>query len=283
MTDPPLPPGVGPRRRWHYTWELLACGTQGHFLVGEDVAELRPEDALFARESQNTRWLRCLRCDTWLALPRPQGDTPRRHVPDRGEIELPLRGKALRDRFVLRLIAVDRAVHFVILTLLAVAIFLLVRHQSQFRATFYKVVADLQGGLRGPSQSHSAVVRDLDRVFSLQSGRLHLVGAVVIAYAVIEGLEAVGLWFAKRWAEYLTFIATTALLPLEVYEIVNRASALKVITLLINLAVVVYLIHAKRLFGIRGGGAADAAERAYDSGWEALERSAPPPGVPAPA
>ena len=81
--------------------------------------------------------------------------------------------------------------------------------------------------------------------------------AVVAVYAVIEGVEAVGLWFQKRWAEYLTFIATTALLPLEVYELDQPAPVLKVLTLIINVAVVVYLLLAKRLFGLRGGAAAE--------------------------
>ena len=52
------------------------------------------------------------------------------------------------------------------------------------------------------------------------------------------------------------------LLPLEVYELVDKASALKVVGFLINLAVVIYLLFAKRLFGLRGGGAVDEAERA---------------------
>jgi uncharacterized membrane protein (DUF2068 family) len=284
-----IPPGVHRRHRIEYHYELLTCGLRGHVLIGADAAELRPDDAVFAREVGDTRWLRCLRCDSWLPLPRPV-DPTRRFAPDRDEIELPLRGKALRDRFVLRLIAIDRVVHFVILAALAAAIFLFIRHQTQLRDTFYKVVADLQGGVGGPSNSHSGLVRDLDRLFSLQSGRLHLVGAVVIAYALVEGLEAIGLWLGRRWAEYLTFIATSVLLPLEIYEIATRQSVLKILTFAINLAVVVYLIYAKRLFGVRGGAAAEEAERARESGWEALERTSPPGGldaapgrVPAPA
>ena len=54
------------------------------------------------------RWHRCLRCDSWLPFPPPE-DPVRRHPPDRDEIELPLRGKPLRDKIVLRVIAVDRA------------------------------------------------------------------------------------------------------------------------------------------------------------------------------
>ena len=65
---------------------------------------------------------------------------------------------------------------------------------------------------------------------------------------------------AKRWAEYLTFIATTILLPLEIYELIDQvAASLKVIGFLINLAVVIYLLFAKRLFGLRGGGTAERA------------------------
>jgi uncharacterized membrane protein (DUF2068 family) len=277
-------PGTGPkrhgrlrRRRRHPA--LLLCGWRGHFLVGADAARLRPEDALFAREYDGARWLRCLRCDAWIPLAPPEA--PAREVPpSRDEIEIPLRGKALRDQIVLRLIAIDRAVHFVILIFLAAAIFLFVRHQTELRGVFYKIVTDLQGGLRGPSQSHSGLVRDLDKIFSLQSGELDRVGGIVLAYALLEGVEAVGLWFAKRWAEYLTFIATCALLPLEVHELAVRVSVLKIITMTINVAVAVYLIYAKRLFGIRGGGAAEQAERERDMGWAALERTAPPVAEP---
>ena len=112
--------------------------------------------------------------------------------------------------------------------------------------------------------------------FSLQSSTLRLVGVVFAVYALVEGLEAIGLWYQRRWAEYLTFLVTTSLLPLEVYEIVNRLSPFKILAFIINVAVVAYLLLAKRLFGLRGGAAADETERMRDYGWEALERSAPP-------
>jgi uncharacterized membrane protein (DUF2068 family) len=84
----------------------------------------------------------------------------------------------------------------------------------------------------------------------------------------------------KRWAEYLTFVATTALLPLEVFELTTRISPFKIIALVVNLAICVYLLFAKRLFGLRGGAEAERAERERDTGWEALERTAPPVGAP---
>jgi uncharacterized membrane protein (DUF2068 family) len=273
------PPGTaGPRRylpRLH--WELLVCGTRGHELVGTDVRELTPEDAIVAREGRDgERWYRCPRCDSWLPLPPPEAPT-REHLPPREEIELPLRGKALRDKVVLRLIAINRAFHFLVLALLAAAVLLFAAHRSELRGTFYRVVTDLQGGVAGgPVQTRpTGITHELDRLFTLSTGSLHLLGAVLAVYALVEGIEAVGLWYQRRWAEYLTFLVTASLLPLDGYELVHRTTALKITAVVINIAVVVYLLVAKRLFGIRGGAAADEEERARDVGWEALERTAP--------
>ena len=273
------PPGtVKPRRYFpRFHWELLACGVGGHQLVGTDAAELRPEDALIAHEIDGVRWHRCLRCDSWLPLPPPE-HPGREYPPDRDEIVLPLRGRPLRDKIVLRLIAIDRAFHFVVLALLSVAIFLFAANQRALRDTFYRVVADLQQGLGGGPvhNTNTGFLHELDKIFSLRGGQLHLLGAAVGAYAVLELVEAVGLWHAKRWAEYLTFIATAVFLPLEVYELTKSISVLKLTAFVINVAIVVYLLYAKRLFGLRGGGAAEEALRERDVGWEALERTAPP-------
>jgi uncharacterized membrane protein (DUF2068 family) len=272
------PPGLRTRPsrfvpRWH--WELLACGVAGHELVGIDAAELRPQDALVAREYDGVRWHRCLRCDSWLPLPRPEHPA-REHPPDRDEIELPLRGRPLRDKIVLRLIAINRALHFLVLGALGVAILLFASNRQHFRSTFYRVLTDLQGGaVTGGGHAKHGLLKEIDRLFSLQSSRLHLFAAVILVYAVVEGIEAVGLWYQQRWAEYLTFLVTSSLLPLEVYELANRLSALKVVAFVINVAVVIYLLYAKRLFGIRGGVEAEERERAADVGWSALERTAP--------
>jgi uncharacterized membrane protein (DUF2068 family) len=255
-------------------WELLVCGLAGHELIGLDAKELRPADALFAREMGGVRWHRCLRCDSWLPVPRPAAP-PREHPPDREAIELPLRGRPLRDKIVLRVIAVDRAFHFVVLGLLGLAILLFASHRESFRARFYRVVTDLQGGVAGSGRVHHGLLGEIDKAFTLQSSRLHLFAAIILVYAAVEGIEAVGLWYQRRWAEYLTFLVTASLLPLEVYEIVTRLSPLKILTFIINVAVVAYLLYAKRLFGIRGGARAEEEIRAADVGWGALERNAP--------
>jgi uncharacterized membrane protein (DUF2068 family) len=273
------PPGTHqPRPRRRIDWELITCGFEGHAIVGVDAAQVRPEDSLIARDQGDLRWYRCLRCDSWVALPPPES-TARAHPPDRDEIKIPRRGKALRDRIVLRLIAIDRAFHFVILVLLGVAVILFANNETSLRDTYYKILTDLQGGVAGgPVQNtgHVGILHELDKLFTLRSGTLREVGIGLLGYGVLEGVEAVGLWYTKRWAEYLTFIATTILLPLEVYELSHRVSFLKILGFIINLAVVVYLLFAKRLFGLRGGGRADEELRARDMSWEAIEHSTPP-------
>jgi uncharacterized membrane protein (DUF2068 family) len=276
--DHALPPGTAKPKRFlpklHY--ELLVCGLRGHELLGTDVAEVRESDALVVREEDGLRWYRCLRCDSWLPLPVPEHPS-RRYMPAREQIQVPLRGKPLRDKIVLRLIAVDRAIHFLVLALLALAVFLIAAHEQELRQRFYRLLADIQGGVGGgPLEStHTGLIGDLDRLFSLDRGTLHLVGAGLIGYALLEGAEAVGLWCQRRWAEYLTFVATTLLLPLVVYELTVRVSWFKLAALIVNVAIVLYLLLAKRLFGLRGGGALERAERERDIGWPALERGAP--------
>ena len=150
------PPGTQPPRRFRprLHWELLICSVSGHELVGTDAAELRDEDSLFAREdAHGARWYRCLRCDSWLAL-APPAEPAREHPPAREEIELPLRGKPLRDKVVLRVIALDRAFHFLVLVALGVLVLLFAADRRTLRHTFYKVVADLQGGVAA-SQTHA--------------------------------------------------------------------------------------------------------------------------------
>jgi uncharacterized membrane protein (DUF2068 family) len=278
------PPGTEPSRSWHkIDWELVACGFRGHFLIGTDAAGVRPQDALFVRQEGPVRWHRCLRCDAWVALEPPEAPA-REHPPEQAEIEVPLRGKSLRDKVVLRLIAADRVLHFVILVALGIAVLAIASHEAVLKHRFYQILTDLQGGVAGgPVQTgaHVGIVGEFDKLFSLRSGTLRDLGIVLLAYGLLEGLEAVGLWLTKRWAEYLTFIATTILLVPEVYELVHKVTALKVIGFIINLAVVVYLLFAKRLFGLRGGGAADARARAQDTGWEAVTRATPPAAVSA--
>ena len=94
-------------------------------------------------------------------------------------------------------------------------------------------------GPRAPSAVRDGVSR-------LNETQLKLIGVVAFLYAGLFAVEGVGLWRAKRWAEYLTIIATTSFVPFEVYELIRHASWQRGATLGINLLVVGYLVWKVR-------------------------------------
>jgi len=258
-------------------YELLTCAWKGHVLVGTDVALVTADDALVVRQYEGVRWHRCLRCDDWVMRQIPAHPT-RQRTESSEEIEIPIRGPLLRDRYVLRLIAFDRAIHVFVLTLLALVLFAFARDNHSLHRDYVNIMNDLSGGDPGSSQARG-ILGYLGRAFKYSPAHLINLALVVTAYAALEATEMVGLWFAKRWAEYLTFIATTALVPFEVYELTLKVSVFKTATLVINLAVVIYLLLAKRLFGLRGGHQAEHERRHALSGWGAIEKATVRPPV----
>ena len=267
------------RRKPTNRYELFTCAWKGHALVGDDVASVTPDDRMLAREAGAMRWLRCIRCDAWIPSAVPDHPT-RDSIPPREEIDLPDRGPKLRDKYVLRLIALDRATHVIVLTALAIALFTFANHHTALQRDYNQIMDDLSGGDPGAS-SVRGLLGHFRNAFHYSPRHLVELGLVLLAYAALEATEMVGLWFAKRWAEYLTFVATILLVPFEVYELTNGVSAFKVITLIINLAIVVYLLLAKRLFGLRGGHKVVIAQRKELGGWVAIERATPGGGLPA--
>jgi len=255
-TVPGITPGTIARKRYRprIDYELLSCGFQGHDLVGTQAAEVRPQDGDLVRELDGLRWHRCLRCDAWIVLEMPT-ETTEEHPPALSEIEVPLRGRRLRDRYVLRLIVIDRIFHALVLGLLAAAIFIFAQHASHLKSSWEKILRVLQ------SNSGSWYVKDLNNLFSLRSSTLYLLGLAAAAYTALLTIEAVGLWGARRWAEYLTFAELATLVPVEVYELSSKVTVLRMFTLIVNLAILLYLLIAHRLFGVRGG--VKAAKAAY--------------------
>lgn len=265
----------GPSNRY----ELFTCAWEGHALVGAEAAVVTADDALVVREADGARWCRCLRCDAWLPASIPD-DPSLERVPPRDEIDLPLRGPALRDRYVLRLIALDRALHVVILALLAIAFLTFASRDKALHDDYQNLMNALNGGGATASRVRG-LLGYLGKAFHYSPTHLVVLALIFFAFAAVEAVEAVGLWWNKRWAEYLTFIVTSALIPYEIYELTLKVSAFKVVAFVLNVLVVAYLLFAKRLFGVRGGHAAEAERKRELSGWKAVEDAQPPAiGVP---
>ena len=111
----------------------------------------------------------------------------------------------------------------------------------------------------------------LARVAGLSPARLELVALGASLYAGLFTTEGVGLWLGRRWAEYLTVVATASFLPIEIFELVQRLTLPRVTALMLNLLVVAYLIyrlrrshaedHAPSSLGSPIGGAKDSPSR----------------------
>jgi len=130
--------------------------------------------------------------------------------------------------------------------LIALAISLLVAGRKGWLAEWSEYAHDQLNLAAG----HGIIVQLLLRVLVLIGNFSHIdvlaIGAIV--YALLEGTEGVGLAMRRRWAEYLTVIATGILIPYELFEVIRHVTLFKVGALLLNLAVVGYLAYRKRLF-----------------------------------
>ncbi len=278
-TDTDALPGVGHKRRWALHWELLGCALSGHALVGTDVAaDAEGDEHLVRPGSDGYRWHRCLRCDAWVYVQVPPHPA-RAEFPTPDTTEVPLRGRALRDRYVLRLIALERILHVVIFSIVGVVILIVAANRNTLDADFQTIVSDLRGN---GSVEGTGLLAEIGKFITFSYTSLYLLAAVAFAYALLEAVEAVGLWLGKRWAEYVTFFATIVFIPFEIYDLARRITVLTMLTFIVNVVIVVYLLWAKRLFGIRGGHAAILAEHAHDSGWDAVRRATPPAAAGAP-
>lgn len=203
---------------------------------------------------------RCLRCATYVVGPA-HSSGPADHAP-----EVP-RGKLLRDLRIMRLLAVERLLRGLGLLGLAMLVLWFRNSKDSLHDSF---TADLPllrplADQIGWNIDNSTLVRGANDVFSLTPTTLLWISLGLSGYAAIQFVEAVGLWLAKRWGEYFAVVATSIFLPLEIYELSERVTVLRVVVFLINVAAVVWLVWSKRLFGVRGGGAAFHAEHAQAS------------------
>ncbi len=241
-------------RRWHN--ETWICSIRGHVAPAMDAAELGPDDQnLGISEPDGTRLSRCLRCDLWLRSWAPAaGDAAYERVPPISDLDLPRRGKPLEDAIIMRLIAIDRGIHGLLFTLAAIAVMIVELQLPRIHEWAQSMVDDLNGAIDNAGRSsHTVLVGGLERLLHLDKGEVKAILVVLVAYAVIESVEAIFLWKEKRWAEYLTVVATAGFLPLEIHELTQKVSLLRVLGLVVNVAILVYLVYAKRLFGVRGG------------------------------
>jgi uncharacterized membrane protein (DUF2068 family) len=253
---------LGPRK---FDWSLRSCGLHGHVTYRPDEPELA--DRLRADTAAGEAW-RCLRCEAYVAG-APHGAGPAEDAP------LVLRGRALRDAFVLRLLAAERFIRGLLLVALAYGIHRFNGARDSLQRVFDDYLPTLTplADKLGIDLQSTGPVRLINKALHTEHGTLTLVAIGVLAYGGLQLLEGVGLWLMKRWGEYVAAVGTSAFIPLEIYEIYELVTWLRIAALTVNVFAVVYLVWTKRLFGARGGHGAFEAERHGESLLE-VERAA---------
>ena len=111
---------------------------------------------------------------------------------------------------------------------------------------------------------HLNPAKHLPRIFlkaaeGVADTRLWMLAAFAMGYAVLRLAEAFGLWFGRRWAEWVAVASGSLYIPLEIYAIWHRASWVKVGALVVNVGIVAYI--GLTLWQRRRGGAPATGDR----------------------
>jgi uncharacterized membrane protein (DUF2068 family) len=244
-------------------WSLLSCGRGGHATYAPDEPALRGR--LTTRTPSGEAW-RCLRCGTFVIGP-PAGSGPAVAAPQ------VRRGKEVRSAFILRIFAIERFVRALVIAAAAFGLWRLSYSRTSLEHEFEHALPDVRRLYLdlGFNFSQSKLIGLVNHALELNSRTLGYLALGLAAYAVIEIVEGIGLWLQKRWGEYFAMVATSIFLPYEVYDLTVKITVLRLLTFLVNLALVVYLVVTRRLFGVRGGKKAYEARLREDSILDAAE------------
>jgi uncharacterized membrane protein (DUF2068 family) len=85
----------------------------------------------------------------------------------------------------------------------------------------------------------------IDAASRTSDARLKALAGLALLYSLARFVEAYGLWRMRRWAQWFAIISGGIYIPLEVFEIAAHLSALRVLALLVNLAIVAYLLYVR--------------------------------------
>jgi uncharacterized membrane protein (DUF2068 family) len=245
------------RSRLFGDWSLRSCARHGHVTYRPEETEIAAR--LHVTTPAGEAW-RCLRCGDF-TIGDPSSSGPANEAPE------VMRGKALRDLWIIRLLAVEKFIRSAFLFLLAWGAWKFHAIQQSFAEFLNKEIPLLKPAAHaiGWNIDSSWVIVTMKQLVAVNPGLLLWTVLGLTLYGALQASEAIGLWFARRWGEYLAVVGTSAFIPLEIYEICNHISPLKVTVLLVNLAAVTWLVLSKRLFGARGGRRAHDAQHRQDS------------------
>jgi uncharacterized membrane protein (DUF2068 family) len=81
----------------------------------------------------------------------------------------------------------------------------------------------------------------IDLANNLSDAQLWALAALALAYSLLRFAEAYGLWFERRWGEWLAALSGAIYVPVEIYELTRGVSTVKIAALVLNTLVVAYM------------------------------------------
>jgi len=232
-------------------WSLHGCARAGHITFAPAEPELREQ--LSAHTTWGDAW-QCLRCAAFITG-MPQGTGPAAQAP------MVRRGVEIRSTLILRIFAVERVLRALFFGAAAYVVWRFKNAQVSIEQTFQRELPIVRTLFRqlGYNVDHSKLVGLIQHALTLSPRTISLLVGGLAVYAVVELIEALGLWLAKRWGEYFAMVVTSLGLPYEIYDMTSKFTVTRLALFAINLALVLYLVITKRLLGVRGG------KRAYEA------------------
>jgi uncharacterized membrane protein (DUF2068 family) len=222
---------------------LGKCARSGHITY-------RPVHTLIvnklkANTPEGDAW-KCLRCDTYVVgSPTFVGEV----WPE------VIRGKAFRELFIIRLFAVERILRAKILLIASIA---LLKYHSIYKG-FNEIIGKHIPFLKS---LYNNISLQVDKTWLVQNlakfsnDRLHNLNILIfllMIFSLVSFIEAIGLWWNKRWGAYMASIVCFSSVLLIANDIVHSATLLKIVAILIDILLMALLIWNKRLFRVRGG------------------------------
>ena len=246
-------------------WNLYRCGRIGHITYAPDEPAVR--EYMTGSASSGQLW-QCLRCGTFVpGDPDGSGSVMKAPVVKRGQ--------EIRSELILRVFAIERFVRFLLLGGVAYAIWQISGSKSIMH-TFGRDLPIIRTAFNqlGFNISHSHVLIEIRKALHFSPHTLELIAIGVAAFAIVELIEGIGLWLSKRWGEYFAMVVTSLGLPYEIWDLHLKVTWFRLVLFAINLALVLYLVLTKRLFGARGGRKAFEDKLRGDSVFDEAARQA---------
>ena len=136
----------------------------------------------------------------------------------------------------LHVVAIFEASKGVLVLLVGLGLLSLVHHSAQNAGE--KIVERFH---LNPAHEHPRIL--IYAATHLDNSHLRLLAVAALLYSTMRFIEAYGLWRMRGWAEWFAIVSGGVYLPLELYELIHRATAVKAMVFVVNAVIVAYLVY----------------------------------------